>query len=378
MRVAFYAPLKPPDHPVPSGDRRMAALLTEALGRAGHEVELACRLRSRDPRGDPARQARFETLGAALGRRLVARYRRRLPPERPALWFTYHLYYKAPDWLGPGVSRALGIPYVVAEASVANKRAGGPWDAGHRATLAALDQAQRVIALNSQDALALPDRTRVVPLKPFLDQAPYGRAAEQRPAHRTALAQRLGLDPAKTWLVALAMMRPGDKLASYRMLAEALRGIDRQDWLLIAAGDGPARPAAEAAFADFPPGQIHFVGETTEAEIPGLLAAGDLFVWPAVNEAYGMALLEAQASGLPVIAGRTGGVPDIVEDGVTGLLSAPGDTAAFAAALTALLGDGAARAAMARAALRRVAAQHGLDAAAQRLGAILSAAANPR
>ncbi|MDJ0609842.1 MAG: glycosyltransferase family 4 protein [Kiloniellales bacterium] len=374
MRVAFYAPLKPPDHPVPSGDRRMAALLTEALGRAGCEVELACHLRSRDPLGDPARQARLETLGAALGRRLVARYRRRPAPERPDLWFTYHLYYKAPDWLGPGVSRALGIPYIVAEASVANKRAGGPWDAGHRATLAALDQAERVIALNSQDALALPDRSRVEPLKPFLDPAPYGRAAARRPQHRATLAGRLGLDPAKTWLVALAMMRPGDKLASYRMLADALGRIDREDWVLIAAGDGPARPAVEAAFAGFPPGRVHFAGETSQAETPDLLSAGDLFVWPAVNEAYGMALLEAQASGLPVVAGRTGGVPDIVDNGVTGLLSAPGDTAAFAAALTELLSDEAARAAMGRAARRHVAAEHGLDAAARRLGAILSEA----
>ena len=51
-RVAFYAPLKPPDHPVPSGDRRMAQLLWQALEAAGARVELASRLRSRDPHGD--------------------------------------------------------------------------------------------------------------------------------------------------------------------------------------------------------------------------------------------------------------------------------------------------------------------------------------
>ncbi|MBK1671374.1 hypothetical protein CKO28_25570, partial [Rhodovibrio sodomensis] len=72
-RVAFYAPLKPPDDPVPSGDRRMAQLLWQALERAGCTVELAGRLRSRDAHGDPARQRRL----AALGRRLAARYVRR-------------------------------------------------------------------------------------------------------------------------------------------------------------------------------------------------------------------------------------------------------------------------------------------------------------
>ena len=56
MKIAFYAPMKPPDHPVPSGDRTMARLLVRALETAGHEVRLACRLRSRDPRGEPSRQ----------------------------------------------------------------------------------------------------------------------------------------------------------------------------------------------------------------------------------------------------------------------------------------------------------------------------------
>ena len=73
MRVAFYAPLKPPDHPVPSGDRRMAGLLVEALTRAGHEVELASRLRSRDGAGDAAYQARLERVGAAMAERLGVR-----------------------------------------------------------------------------------------------------------------------------------------------------------------------------------------------------------------------------------------------------------------------------------------------------------------
>ena len=48
MQIAFYAPLKPPDHPVPSGDRRVAQLLWQALQMGGHEPVLASRFRSRD------------------------------------------------------------------------------------------------------------------------------------------------------------------------------------------------------------------------------------------------------------------------------------------------------------------------------------------
>ena len=56
MRVAFYAPLKPPDHAVPSGDRRMARLLMAALERAGHRVILASRLRAFEGHGKAATQ----------------------------------------------------------------------------------------------------------------------------------------------------------------------------------------------------------------------------------------------------------------------------------------------------------------------------------
>ncbi|HEY5599013.1 MAG TPA: glycosyltransferase, partial [Kiloniellales bacterium] len=89
------------------------------------------------------------------------------------------------------------------------------------------------------------------------------------------------------------------------------------------------------------------------------------------NEAYGMALLEAQAAGLPVLAGASGGVAAIVRDGLTGVLTPPGDTAAFAAAIAALLAAPERRRAMAAAALATVAAEHCLDRAAARLDAIL-------
>jgi hypothetical protein len=71
--VAFYAPMKPPDHPTPSGDRRMARALLRALGRTGRPVELASRLRSYDRAGDPVRQRRLEALGGRLAARLLRR-----------------------------------------------------------------------------------------------------------------------------------------------------------------------------------------------------------------------------------------------------------------------------------------------------------------
>src|SRR5579875_893169 len=212
MRIAFYAPLKPPDHPVASGDRTMARLLMAALGGAGHEVVLASRLRSYDGGGDAARQRRLQGVSA----KLAARFVRRVSDGRalrPALWLTYHLYYKAPDWLGPPVAEALGIPYVVVEASVAEKRRCGPWGPGHAATRAALARAAAVIGLNTADAAAirplLAPGQRLHALPPFLAAAPFAAARGNAPATRAALAHSLGLDPVPPWLVVLAMMRPG-------------------------------------------------------------------------------------------------------------------------------------------------------------------------
>jgi glycosyltransferase involved in cell wall biosynthesis len=376
MRVAFYAPLKPPDHPRPSGDRRMAQLLIQALRLAGHQVEVASRLCSRDGTGDPARQARLARLGAALAARLLRRFQSRPVGERPQCWFTYHLYYKAPDWLGPEVSRGLGIPYLVAEASLAPKRAGGPWDLGHRATLAALERAAAVITVNPNDAGCLPDPSRVRPIRPFLDPEPGRAAARARDAHRARLCQRFALDPARPVIAAVAMMRDGDKLASYRLLAEALGRLPDPAWQLLIVGDGPARGAVERAFAgaagaESGGARLRFAGLAGESELPGLLAGCNLLAWPAINEAYGMALLEAQAAGLPVVAGRTGGVPAVVDDGTTGVLCEPGDAGAFAAALASLLSDPERRARLGRAALARVARHHGLAQAADDLNAIL-------
>ena len=91
-----------------------------------------------------------------------------------------------------------------------------------------------------------------------------------------------------------------------------------------------------------------WAGALGPAALARRLAAADLCVWPAVNEAFGMALLEAQASGLPVVAGASGGVGEIVAAGASGLLVPPGDATGFAAAVRRLIVDRGLRAALCR------------------------------
>jgi len=127
----------------------------EALGRAGHRVQLASTFRTYDGDGDAERQRALRMQGESVAAQLADEWRARPPAERPALWFTYHLYYKAPDYLGPAISEALGIPYVVAEASYAAKRAHGAWALGHEATAAAIRKASLVISPSRDDIAGL-------------------------------------------------------------------------------------------------------------------------------------------------------------------------------------------------------------------------------
>lgn len=377
MRIAFYAPLKSPMHETPSGDRRVARLLMDALAGAGHHAELVSAFRSYDAGGDPARQADLRAQGAALGRDLAGRWLAGPAALRPELWFTYHAYYKAPDWLGPEACAMLDIPYVIAEASHAAKRAGGPWDIGHRGALAAIRRADLLLCPTRDDMQALREVAtvpeRVAWLPPFLDPAPLRAGIEARAARRARIARAHGLDPGVPWIAVAAMMREGDKLASYRILAGALGRLRDLSWHLLVAGDGSARAAVHGALEAAIPGRSAYLGALELAGVAELNGAADLCAWPAVNEAYGMAMLEAQAAGLPVVSCATRGVPDVVEHGRTGLLAPGGDEPAFAGLLRELLLDPGKRARMGDAAAAFVASERSLAAAVSRLKELFAA-----
>jgi len=356
---------------VPSGDRRVAGLLMDALERVADHIELVSTFRSFDGDGDAGRQEALRSQGAALAERLASAWRKGPAEMRPTLWFTYHVYYKAPDWLGPAVSAALGIPYVIAEASYAEKRAGGPWAIGHEAAADAIAHARLVLSPSRDDVAglqALIPKERIVHLPPFLDTELYRAAAKKRRHHRQQLALARGLDPAVPWIVVAAMMRAGDKLASYRELAEALSHLTDLPWRLVVAGGGSGRAEVEKAFERAAPGRACFLGTLEARELATTYAACDLYAWPAVNEAYGMSLLEAQAAGVPVVSRPLRGVPDVVMDGRTGLL-----TQDLTVGLRALLGDARRRETLGRDAAAFIHNERSLDAAAQRLGKLLAA-----
>jgi glycosyltransferase involved in cell wall biosynthesis len=108
------------------------------------------------------------------------------------------------------------------------------------------------------------------------------------------------------------------------------------DARLIIVGEGDERPAIEARVAARGLGDVvHLAGEARD--VPALLREFDVFALPSKAEGTSMSVLEAMASGVPVVASAVGGTPDVVAHGRCGVLVAPNDTAALAAALAELL-----------------------------------------
>lgn len=334
VNVAFYAPLKSPYHHIPSGDREIARLMMTALKLAGYEVELVSDVISYQKRPSAELYDARRAAVHAEEQRLTALWESD-PAKRPNVWFTYHPYCKSPDWLGPPLCQRFGVPYVTAEACRTHQGHDRDWADGRAAVQAAVRLADVNFVLKDTDwtylKSFLPTMETAFRIPPFLDLA--------NQPEKTTIAGRVEFSGDGPLLFAAGMMRPGAKSESYRLLAQALDGLNNSSWNLVIAGDGPERPVVEAQF-DFPDaGRVSFLGSVEHDDMFALIDQADLFVWPGIGEAIGQVYLEAQSRGLPVVAMRTAGVPLVVSDGVGGILTAEGDIKAYRKGIEQLLGD---------------------------------------
>ncbi len=323
MKLVFYAPFKPHDHPNPSGDRAIARGVIACLEGLNHEIDIPSRVRMRWIFWSPQK---WPALARDLVRCLSRYYR-----NRPDAWVTYHCYYKAPDILGPLVCGLLKIPYLIFSASYASKRKRRfntlP---GYALNRFALSRANGVLANSRRDYKNLkriipPARLRYV--RPGLDitrfsPAPYkgeGVSVILTAAMFRADVKTLGL----VWLI---------KCCAY---LAACGG----EFQLKIAGHGPMEPQVRACAQKYLPGRHQFFGRIPSRAMPEFYRSGHIFAFPGIRESLGMVFLEAQACGLPVVAFDTGGIPDIVVSGKTGFLVPCFDTPAFSRALGKLINN---------------------------------------
>lgn len=241
----------------------------------------------------------------------------------------------------------------------------------YRRALARTDAVAAVCAAASTDAVALgivPARkARVVP-----NGIPVARFAPRNPVMHARLCEQLGV-PAHSRLIGTVGRLTPIKDQALLIAAFARLRASLPTAVLVLVGDGPARAsleqcAREAGVA----AQVHFLGD--RGDVRELLQGFDLFALSSQSEAYSMALLEAAAAALPVVATDVGGNREIVQDGSTGTLVPAQDAVAFAAAMRDLLGDEARLAACGQAAQAWVQLHGTLEAMAARYAALY---ANP-
>jgi len=138
---------------------------------------------------------------------------------------------------------------------------------------------------------------------------------------------------------------------------------------LTLVGDGDDQPALEAMAA--PLGDaVRFTGYLSQAEVAEMLATADALVLPSFAEGVPVVLMEAMASARPVIATRVAGGSELVEDGVSGFLAAPGDAAGLADRISRLAGDPALRRRMGAAGRDKVLAEFDIRKEAARIAAL--------
>jgi 2-deoxystreptamine N-acetyl-D-glucosaminyltransferase/2-deoxystreptamine glucosyltransferase len=150
------------------------------------------------------------------------------------------------------------------------------------------------------------------------------------------------------------------RLASQKDVPTLIRafGLLQTPASLVLVGDGPHRDCVGHAIRALPDSarqRVYRFGFRPHREVPGLLAAADVLVLPSIYEEMGSILVEAMQAGVPVVATRVGGIPDVVQDGVTGLLVPPAQPAALATAIDRLVSSPLQRATMREESLRRAA-----------------------
>jgi glycosyltransferase involved in cell wall biosynthesis len=311
-----------------------------AAGAASAGIELSVgylQPRSGDPAAARLRAAGIEPqlvgISSLLHPRDMRRVRRQLQRVRPDILHT-HLGYA--DLLGGVAARSLGIP-AVSTIHVTQ------WETGAREvvkerlmsfarrgcsarTIAVSDFARERLLAGGWDR---PERTVTIH---------NGIAPPAVARTRDEVRRELGLDPGDVAIAMVGVLRPGK--GQLEAIA-AMEGVGDRARLLIA-GDGPERAAVAAAAA---PLGNRAVMLGWRDDVADLLGAADVMLLPSHAEAFPTVLLEAMAARLPIVATRVGGIPEIVDDGATGVLvAAPPHPPAVTDALRPLVADAERRA----------------------------------
>jgi glycosyltransferase involved in cell wall biosynthesis len=370
------------DYVVAGGAERAAVEIARRLGPEVNATFVSSRL-PQNARDDPRYRDAIGELEASgvrfLGLGRSATWRawewrplvRHLRGERVDVLHT-HLW-GSNAW-GPALAAAGGVPVHVAHEQTPFARVGGVrawgsqglvnrWVTGPRSAAVVVPSAW------SRDALV---RYEKVPREKVvvIPNGPGAAGGKPASAEQDVRAE-LGIVEDAPIAIVAAMLRP-EKQQGVLLRAAARLAESHPTLQVLVAGGGPtrdpdgtgpelARLAAELGIAE----RVHLLGR--RADVPRLVAAADVAVLSSAHENLPLAVVEYMEAGTPIVATAVGGVPELIEDGVHGLLVPPGDAEEMARAIAAVLGDPAGAARRAAAARERRRAVFDWDVVARRV-----------
>ncbi len=327
--------------PTFGGSGAVATELGIALSERGHEIHFVsyappfrlrtvrCNLRFHEVSVSAYPLFRFPPYDLALASKLAE-------VSEDAGLDVLHVHYALPHALAAHLARELlggSGPRTVVTLHGTDITVVGTDPAYRRVTRFGIDRADGVTAVSrwlAEETARIFGTTRAVEVVPnFVDVDRFRPGGD--PSVRRSLAA-----PGEVLLAHVSNFRPVKRVRDVvRCFAHV---AERRPARLVLVGDGPERPGAEEEARRLGVhAAVTFLGEQEGVET--LLPAADLFLLPSESESFGLAALEAMACGVPVVGTRTGGLPEVVDDGVNGHLCGIGETGCMAEFALALLGD---------------------------------------
>lgn len=287
----------------------------------------------------------------------IARYLRRRGAD------IVHTQLEFADALGTVAARLVGIPAVSTLHTVSEpERWGRAWWRNRLGDLVLGSLSGAIISVSDEarrhyEAHRPYPRRRLVTVRNGIDLTAFERVEGDGEAVRA----ELGIAADARVIATVAVLRP-DKGLQHMVRAMPEIGARHPEAVYLVVGDGDHRAELEREVArQGVAGRVLFAGSRTD--VPRILSACEVFVLPTLQDALPTVLAEAAAAGVPIVASRVGGVPEMCIDGRNGILVPPADQHALAGACCRLLGDGPSAERMGREG--RVVARERFDIAAQ-------------
>ena len=330
------------------GAQNALTRLLSGLDRASYEPYVACLYNGDGVAAESIRQLGIPVtdLGMKFKRNLGAFFRiyRLLRKVKPDILHTLMFHANIP---GRIIGRLTGVPIIISsERTMEMESRFRLWLNQLTAHLA-----DRITCV-SQKVADFAIREIKIPQEKIII-IPNGISMDQYSHIRSLSEERISLGLPEGLLIGTVSRAHPIKGLAILLDAFAMLLIDRPQVHLVLVGSGPQlHELQQQANKLGLEGHVIFLGE--RRDIPSILAAIDIFVLPSLFEGMPNAVLEAMASGLPVVATSVGGTPEVIMDGVTGLLVPPGNPTALTNAMVRLLEDPGLRSEMGQAAYMRV------------------------